>query len=97
MLICRRLCLSFTIPFRLEIHIYHFAVLVNCSPDVTLLAIYSHEDFIDEQGLTTTSIFSFEPCGVDSCTDLAPLANRLIGPIIMDNQDLKELTPKGRF
>ena len=38
------------IPLGLKIHIHHLAILVDSSPQVMLLAIDFHEDFIHEEG-----------------------------------------------
>ena len=40
---------SRTITTGLEKHINHFAVLVNCTPQVLLLAIYLYENLVNEE------------------------------------------------
>jgi len=49
-----------TIAFGLEIHINHFAVLVDSSPQIMLLSVYLDENLVDEEGVTITSVFSFQ-------------------------------------
>jgi hypothetical protein len=53
----------------LKIHIYNFAILVNCPPQVMLLATDSDEDFIDVVSVAVASMLSFQAAGVNR-TDL---------------------------
>jgi len=48
----------------LKININDLAVLVDGSPQITLLTIYLHEHFIDVKGIAIASVFSFQPCGL---------------------------------
>ena len=52
------------IPLGLKININDLAVLVDGSPQITLLTIYLHEVFIDVKGIVIASVFSFQPCGL---------------------------------
>ena len=49
----------------LEIHINHFAILINSAPQVMLLAIDLYKDFIDEEGISIASVLTFQPAGVN--------------------------------
>ena len=42
----------------------HFTVLINCSPQIALVAAYFREDPINEKSIAVTSIFTFQPFGV---------------------------------
>jgi hypothetical protein len=53
-----------TIPPSLKIHINHLAILIDSSPQVILLAIDLHEDFIDEEGIIVALMFSLPYSGV---------------------------------
>ncbi len=48
-----------SIPPFLQVYINHFAILVNSSPEIMLFAIDLYEDFIDEEGITIATMFSF--------------------------------------
>ena len=52
------------IPASLQIYIYYLAVLVNCAPEVMLLAIDLDEDFIDVEGITVASMLSLQPSSI---------------------------------
>jgi len=47
-----------------------------CSPQVMLLAIDLHEDFIDEEGVTITSVLSFQSAGINGSELDTPEADR---------------------
>ena len=55
---------SSPIPFGLKIDIYHFTILVNCSPQVILFTVYLYEDFIDEEGITVALMLSLQSSSV---------------------------------
>ena len=55
---------SSAIASGLQIHIHHLTVLVNSSPQVTLLTVDPHEDFIDEESVTVTLVLSLQSTSV---------------------------------
>ncbi|MFT6958023.1 MAG: hypothetical protein ACJAYC_003039 [Halieaceae bacterium] len=65
-----------TITSSLEKNIYNFAILVNRSPQVMLLAIDLHKDFVDVERVAEAAVLSFQSASVQ-CSELyAPEANR---------------------
>jgi hypothetical protein len=36
------------------------AILVNCPPEITLLALNLHEDFVDVEGITIASVLTLQ-------------------------------------
>ena len=50
------LCCS-SIPSGLQIHIDHLTILVNCPPEVILLAVDFDECFIDVECVTVAAIY----------------------------------------
>jgi hypothetical protein len=48
------------------------ALLIDCSPQVMLLAIYLYEDFIDVEGVAIASMLFLQSSGVDSSELDAP-------------------------
>jgi hypothetical protein len=65
-----------TIALGLEIHVNDFPILVNCPPEIVLLTFDLHEDFIDEECITITTVLSFKSPGVHSPELDTPQANR---------------------
>lgn len=65
-----------TITPRLKIDIHHIAILIHCSPQVVLLTIYLHKDFVDEEGIAIASVPSFQTAGINSSEFDAPEADR---------------------
>jgi hypothetical protein len=49
--------------------------LIHSPPKVVLLAVDLHEDFIDVEGITVASVFSFQPSSVQSTKLDAPEAD----------------------
>jgi len=66
------------IPLGLEIDINHCAVLICRSPQVVLFAIDPNEYFIDEEGLTVTTVLSLQPPGIFRAKFDTPKTNRLM-------------------
>jgi hypothetical protein len=62
----------------LKVHIHDFAVLINGSPQVKLLAVDLHEDFIDIEGIAITSVISLQATNIDGTELYAPEPNRLM-------------------
>ena len=52
-------------PSGLKIHINQFTILVHCPPEIVLLAIDLHKDFIDEKGIAIPSVLSFQSAGIN--------------------------------
>jgi hypothetical protein len=48
------------VALRLKIDINDFAILVNCTPEIMLLAIYLHEDLVDVEGVSVASVLSLQ-------------------------------------
>ena len=69
---------TITILFSLNIHIHHFTVLINGSPQIVLFAAYLHEDLINEKCIAITPMFTFQPPGVFGAKLVAPQANRFV-------------------
>ena len=65
-----------TVPLRLQINIYYFAVLIYCSPKVMLLAFYIYEDFIDVEGIAVASVLTFQSPSADRSEIDAPETDR---------------------
>jgi len=63
------------IPFGLQAHINNLPILVNGSPQIMLLAVYFHEDFINVKGVAETSVLSFQSSGVFGAKFIAPQAD----------------------
>ena len=55
---------SGSIPFGLQIHINDLTVLIYSPPEVMLLAVDLHKDFIDEEGVAITSMFPLQSSSV---------------------------------
>ena len=49
---------SSTIPFSLQIHINHVAILINSPPQVMQLAIDLYKDFVDVEGIAIAPMCS---------------------------------------
>jgi hypothetical protein len=49
----------------LEIHIHHFTVLINSTPEIMLLAVDLHKDFVDVECVTVASVFPLQPSAVN--------------------------------
>lgn len=67
-----------TISFGLKIHIYHFTILVHGSPKVRLLAIDLHKHFIDEEGITVSSVLSLQELGIFRAKFITPQTDRFM-------------------
>jgi hypothetical protein len=48
------------IPPRLQVDIYDLAILIHCSPQVVLFAIYLYEHFVNVECVTVASVFSLQ-------------------------------------
>jgi len=55
-----------TISASLQIDIDHFSILINSTPQILLLAIDLHEDFIDVERIAVTTVPLFESTSVSS-------------------------------
>jgi hypothetical protein len=53
-----------TVPLRLKIHVNHFAILVDGPPEIVLLAVDFHENFVDEESVTIAWVLPFQSPGV---------------------------------
>jgi hypothetical protein len=49
-------CCSNSISPGLQKNINHLTILINGSPKIALLAVYLHEDFVDVEGVTESSV-----------------------------------------
>ena len=52
----------------LEIHINDLAILVNCSPQIMLLAVDFDEDLFDIEGITVATMLSLQAAGAELYT-----------------------------
>ena len=66
---------SSPISLGLEIDINYITILIHSPPKVVLLAVDLHGDFIDVEGITVASVFSFQPSSVQSTKLDAPEAD----------------------
>jgi hypothetical protein len=48
----------------MKIDIHHLTILVYSPPQVVLLTVDLHEDFIDEEGITIAPVLSLQSSGV---------------------------------
>jgi hypothetical protein len=69
------LCSS-PITLCLKVHINHFAILIDCPPEVMLLAIDLYEDFVNEERVAIASVLSFQAASIDSPELDTPKADR---------------------
>ena len=53
------------ITLRLKIDINHFTVPVDSPPQIMLLAVDLHEDFIDIEGISVVSMTSLQTAGIN--------------------------------
>jgi hypothetical protein len=60
----------------LKIDINHFTVLVDSPPQIMLLAVYLHEDFIDVSGISVASMTSLQTAGINRSEFDAPQPDR---------------------
>ena len=60
------------IALRLQIHINNVAILVYSPPQIVLLAVDFHEDFIDEEGVAVTSVLALQSAGINRSEFYAP-------------------------
>jgi hypothetical protein len=67
---------SGAIPFRLEIHINYFAILVNCPPKIVLLAVDFDEDFVDVEGIAIATMLAFQSTCIDGTKLDTPESDR---------------------
>ena len=67
-----------SIPFGLKIHINYFTILVNCAPQVMLLAIDFDEHFIDIEGVSVAPMFALQSPRVEGTELNAPEPNCFI-------------------
>ncbi len=67
---------SRSVPPGLQINIYHFAILVNSSPQVMLLAVNLHEDFINEESIAVALVLPLQSARIDSPEFYTPEADR---------------------
>lgn len=65
-----------TIPLCLQVDIDHLTVLIHSTPQVMLLAVYLHKDFIDVEGIAIASVFSLKSPCVQSTELDAPDSDR---------------------
>jgi len=72
--LCRTL-----ITTRLNQDVDHISVLIDCSPQVVLLAVDSHEDFIQMPDIAEATLSSLEFPRIGRTELLAPMSNRFIG------------------
>ena len=54
-----------TIPLCLQIYINYISILIYCPPEIVLLPVYLHKDFIDIERVTITSVVSLETASID--------------------------------
>jgi hypothetical protein len=52
-----------TISLCLKIHINDLTILIHCTPEIMLLAVYLHEDFIDVECVAIALMLSLQPAG----------------------------------
>ena len=52
------------------------ALLVNSPPQIVLLAVDLHKDFIDVEGVAVASVLAFQPAGINGSEFDAPEADR---------------------
>jgi hypothetical protein len=64
---------------RLQKHIDHLSILVHRSPQIVLLAVDLHEDFINEEGIPIALMFSPESPGVLGTEFDLPESNEFVG------------------
>ena len=67
---------SCTITAGLEKYINHLTILVYGSPQVVLLTVDLHENFIDEEGITIASVLSFQSACINGTELDTPQADR---------------------
>jgi hypothetical protein len=60
----------------LQKDINHFAVLINCPPQVMLFAVDFDKDFVDVEGITIAAMLSLKPTGINRSKLDAPEADR---------------------
>lgn len=61
----------------LQVHINHFAILVNGSPEIVLLAFDPDKNFIDAEGVAIATMLSLESSGIYAPQLDTPQADRL--------------------
>jgi hypothetical protein len=52
--------------------IYHFTIMIDCSPKVVLLATDLHEDFVDKDRIALSSVLRFKSATVNCSEFYAP-------------------------
>jgi len=70
-----------TITLGLKINIYYLTIFVDCSPQIMLLAIDLHEDFIDVEGIAVASVFSLQPFGMNGYEINAPESDGFVADL----------------
>ena len=55
-----------SITSSLQIHINDFAILINRTPQILLLAVYFYEDFINVESITVASVLPLQVVGINS-------------------------------
>jgi len=65
-----------SVPPGMQINIYHFAILVNSCPQVMLLAVNLHEEFINEESIAVALVLPLQSARIDSPEFYTPEADR---------------------
>jgi len=68
----------------LEKYVDYFAILVNRSPQVVLLAIDFHKNFSDEEGIAIASLLTFQAAGINDSELYTPKSDRLSIDTVFD-------------
>jgi hypothetical protein len=55
---CHEMSLMERVPFGLKVHIDHLAILIHGSPQIMLLALNLHEDFVNVEGIAVAQVES---------------------------------------
>ncbi len=63
------------IPASLEININYFAILIHSAPQIVLLTLNLHEDFVDVESVSVALVSTFQPSGISGAELDAPKAN----------------------
>ena len=64
------------IPLGLEEYINHFTILIDGSPQVMLLTVDLHENFVNIEGITIASVLSLQPACINGAELDTPQADR---------------------
>jgi len=65
-----------SIPLCLKIYINDFAILVDSPPQIMLLAVYLHKNFINVEGVSVASVIPLQSSSVNSAKLDTPEADR---------------------